>query len=43
MRWKFTGNYDNKIPTSLELFLKWIIFGLKDTVDLNCKEKKKWM
>ena len=41
MRWKFTGNYDNKILTSLELLSKWTIIGLKDTVDLNAKDKKK--
>ena len=40
-RWKFTGSYDDyKIPTSLEQLLKWVIIGLKNTVDLNTKKKK---
>ena len=40
-RWKFTGNYnDDEVPTSLEQLLKWIIIGLKDTVDLKAKKKK---
>ena len=43
-RWKFTGSYDDdKIPTSLEQLLKWIIIGLKDNVNLNAKKKKMQM
>ena len=43
-RWKFTGSYDDdKIPTSLEQLLKWIIIGLKDNVNLNPKKKKMQM
>ena len=39
--WKLPRSYDNdEIPTSLEQLLKWIIIGLKDTVDLNAKKKK---
>ena len=33
-RWKFTGRYDdNEFSSSLEQILKWIIIGLKDTVE----------
>ena len=40
-RKKFKGSYgDYKIPTSLEQLLKWIIIGLKDTVNLNAKKKE---
>ena len=43
-RWKFTGSYDDdKIPTSIEQLLKWIIIGLKDNVNLNAKKKKMQM
>lgn len=40
-RWKFTGSYDDdEIPNSLEQLVKWILIGLKDTVDLNAKKRK---
>ena len=40
-RSKLTVSYDSyEIPTSLEQILRWIIIGLKDTVNLNAKKKK---
>ena len=44
IRWKFTGRYDdNEFASSLEQILKWIIIGLKDTVEQKAKKKKMWM
>ena len=38
-RSKLKVSYDNyEIPTSFEQLLRWIIIGLKDTVDLSAKK-----